>query len=305
MSRSLQRIPTNSHTWLLGDINLPKYDWVKQEYKPNCKFINTYNNFFDIMNYHNLEQVVHISTRQENTLILFYINQPSLVQNTKTLPALGTSDHDIVFHEMNITIGRKHKTPRTINQYKKADWDKIRTELKTFQEHYFCKQTIHTTTEEKWLLIKTKIQEIIDKHVPSKTLRQKQDIPWLTPEIKRLIRKRDRIYKKLKSTRVEEKPNIIEKHRSAKHLVQQKLRQTDWNYIENIIIEDSKVAESKPSKKLWSFIKKQKSENIGVSPLKVSGITKRNPIDQAEALNNSAFTTQTIKTITHLQHPNH
>ena len=69
-------------------------------------------------------------------------------------------------------------------------------------------------------LNKTKIQEIIDKHVPSKTLRQKQDIPWLTPEIKRLIRKRGRIYKKLKSARVEEKPNIIKKHRSAKHLLQ-------------------------------------------------------------------------------------
>jgi hypothetical protein len=52
------------------------------------------------MNDHNLEQVVHIPTRQENTLYLFYINQPSLVQNTKTLPALGTSDHDIVFHEI-------------------------------------------------------------------------------------------------------------------------------------------------------------------------------------------------------------
>ena len=94
--------------------------------------------------------------------------------------------------------------------------------------------------------------------MPSKTLRQKQDIPWLTPEIKRLIRKRDRIYKKLKSTRVEERPNIIKKHGSAKHLVQQKLRQSYWNYIENIIIEDSKLAESKPSKKLWSFIKKTK-----------------------------------------------
>jgi hypothetical protein len=39
------------------------------------------------------------------------------------------------------------------------------------------------------------------------SLRQKQDIPWLTPEIKRLIIKRERIYKKLKSTRVEERPN--------------------------------------------------------------------------------------------------
>jgi hypothetical protein len=90
------------------------------------------------------------------------------------------------------------------------------------------------------------------------SLRQKQDIPWLTPEIKRLIRKRERIYKKLKSTRVEERPNIVKKHRPAKHLVQQKLRQSYWNYIENIIIEDSKLAERKPNKKLWSFIKKQK-----------------------------------------------
>jgi hypothetical protein len=32
--------------------------------------------------------------------------------------------------------------------------------------------------------------------------------------------------------------------------------------------------------------KKQKSENIGVSPLKVNGITKTNSIDEAEALNN-------------------
>jgi hypothetical protein len=46
LSRSLQRIPINSHTWLLGDFNLLKYDWVKQEYKPNCKFINTYKDGF-------------------------------------------------------------------------------------------------------------------------------------------------------------------------------------------------------------------------------------------------------------------
>ena len=39
LSRSLQRIPTNSHTWLHGDFNLPKYDWVKQEFKPNCKHL--------------------------------------------------------------------------------------------------------------------------------------------------------------------------------------------------------------------------------------------------------------------------
>lgn len=134
-------------------------------------------------------------------------------------------------------------------------------------------------------------------------MKQKQDIPWLTPEIKRLIRKRDRIHKKIKATKSEKKSDTIKKHRSLKHQVQQKLRTSYWNYIENIIIEDSKLKDSKPSKKFWSFIKNQKSENMGVSPLKVNGITKTNPQDQAEALNHqfhSAFTTPKPLKLSHI-----
>ncbi|CAG2257167.1 unnamed protein product [Mytilus edulis] len=184
----------------------------------------------------------------------------------KTLPSLGTSDHDIVFHEMNITMGRKKKTPRKISQYKKADWDKIRIEVKKFQDEYFSLTLTNNTTEEKWTLIKNKIQEITDKNIPSKIMKQKQDIPWLTPEIKRLIRKRDRIHKKIKATKSEKKSDTIKKHRSLKHQVQQKLRTSYWNYIENIIIEDSKLKDSKPSKKFWSFIKNTKKVKIWVYP---------------------------------------
>ncbi|CAC5422345.1 unnamed protein product [Mytilus coruscus] len=103
-------------------------------------------------------------------------------------------------------------------------------------------------------------------------MKQKQDIPWLTPESKRLIRKRDRIHNKIQATKTENKSDTIKRHRSLKHQVQQKLRTSYWNYIENIIIEDSKLKDSKPSKKFWSFIKNQKSENMGVSPLKVDKV---------------------------------
>lgn len=46
-------------------------------------------------------------------------------------------------------------------------------------------------------------------------------------------------------------------------------------------VADSKLKDSKPSKNFLSFINNQKSENIGVSPLKVNGISKTNPQDQA------------------------
>ena len=48
----------------------------------------------------NLQQMVTTPTRQENILDIFLTNTPSLVQNTETLPSLGMSVYDIVFHEL-------------------------------------------------------------------------------------------------------------------------------------------------------------------------------------------------------------
>jgi hypothetical protein len=78
------------------------------------------------MNDHNLEQVVHIPTRQENTLDLFYINQPSLVQNTKTLPALGTSDHDIVLRNIAF-VGLSDRRTIALSDYRTVGLSDYRT----------------------------------------------------------------------------------------------------------------------------------------------------------------------------------
>lgn len=256
------------------------------------------------MNDHNLEQVVKIPTRNENTLDLFYLNQPSLVHNTKTLPPLGNSDHDIVFHEMCIEMGRRHKTPRTVIQYKKADWEKIKSEINQYKESYF-ETTQNCTVEKKWQHIKSEIDNIISKHIPTKQTKTKQDLPWLNAEIKRTIRKRDKKYRQYRKEKSEKKQNTLNQYKSLKRQVQKQLRNAYWSYVESIIVTDSKDAENsgKPSKKLWSFIKHQKSENTGVSPLKVNGITHTKPTEQAEALNkqfHSAFTTPKPMKLSHI-----
>ena len=63
-----------------------------------------YDDFMERIQNVNLQQLVTMPTRQENILDLFLTNTPSLVQNTETLSSLGTSDHDIVFHEVHIKI---------------------------------------------------------------------------------------------------------------------------------------------------------------------------------------------------------
>ena len=81
-----------------GDFNLPCIDWRTESLKCSCKFKVMYEDFMDRIQNFNLQQMVTTPTRQENILDLFLTNTPSLVQNTETLPSLGTSDHDIVFH---------------------------------------------------------------------------------------------------------------------------------------------------------------------------------------------------------------
>ena len=72
-----------------------------------------YEDFMEIIKNFNLQQMVTTPTRQENILDIFLTNTSSLVQNTETLPSLGTSDHDIVFHELHIKIWRPLKAQRT------------------------------------------------------------------------------------------------------------------------------------------------------------------------------------------------
>ena len=44
------------------------------------------------------------------------------------------------------------------------------------------------------------IQESAEKHIPSKTSRSTSSVPWITPEIRRKIRRRNRTHAKAKKT---------------------------------------------------------------------------------------------------------
>ena len=116
---SLSKIPRSSLIWLLGDFNLPQIDWDTEQIKQNCSYTSVYDSFLKIIHDFGLEQIVKIPTRNNNTLDLFLLNQPSLVHSTKTLPPLGQGDHDIVHHELKINPGRRKQKQRHIKFYKK------------------------------------------------------------------------------------------------------------------------------------------------------------------------------------------
>ena len=85
-----------------------------------------YDDFLENLINFSLVQMVKIPNRGDNILDLFLTNQPGKVHSTKTLPSLGSSDHDIVFHEISMPIGCPIQPKRKIKLFGKANWEQFK-----------------------------------------------------------------------------------------------------------------------------------------------------------------------------------
>ena len=205
----------------LGDFNLPHIDWDRTQIKDSCTCKPIYEKFFDIIFDFGLEQIVKEPTRDNNILDLFLTNYPNLIQSTKTLPPLGQGDHDIVHHELKVNLGRSKQKQRPVKLYKKTVWNSFRSEMAEYQTEFF-KLSENMTADSKWNLFKAALNNLTDKFIPTKLCRPKDGHPWINNFIKRLMRKRDRLYSKLKSNRSNK--TIKTKFTSLKHKIQKEIR---------------------------------------------------------------------------------
>ena len=76
-------------------------------------------------------------------------------------------------------------------RYQKCDYESMRADtLKFAKEKYFNGYSDTRSVQENFNLIASFIQDSADKHTSSKTSRTVSSIPWITPEIRRKIRKK-------------------------------------------------------------------------------------------------------------------
>ena len=72
--------------------------------------------------------------------------------------------------------------------------------LEFAEEKYFNGYSGTRSVHENFNLITSFIQESVDKHIPSKTSHSVSSVPWLTPEIRRKIRRKNATHAKAKKT---------------------------------------------------------------------------------------------------------
>ena len=153
----------------------------------------------DIMNDHGLGQLVHFPTREKNTLDLILTSLPGQFQEIHSPDKL--SDHDVVSGTLKVYIPPKKKPRRKVYLYHKGDFESMRKDASDFaKDRYLNGYSDNRSFQENFDFITSFIQESADKHIPSKTSRSVSSVPWITPEIRRKIRRRNKTHAKAKKT---------------------------------------------------------------------------------------------------------
>ncbi|KAK3732634.1 hypothetical protein QZH41_002190 [Actinostola sp. cb2023] len=134
-------------------------------------------------------------------------------------------------------------------------------------------------------------------HIPQKKISGRWDLPYLSRELKRKIRKKCRRYKKAKSSgKAEDWKNFKDLRRTIK----KDLQLAHDSYIKEIL--NTSTLYEKP-KRFWSYIKGLKKDKTGVSQLKYNGLSATDSKSKAEFLSNQyqqVFTKEDLNTLPNL-----
>ena len=135
--------------------------------------------------------------------------------------------------------------------------------MKVYQQS-FISNHLGKTVEELWTDFTTTLDKFSQECIPSKLIRGKSSLPWITQEIKRLIRKRDGLYSKFKKTG---KADLHTQFQTLRQKIRRKIKDSYQAYLENLLgLNDDK--NKCDNKKLFPFLKNSRRDQQGIPPLK-------------------------------------
>ena len=289
----------NSTLFLGGDFNLGDINWDDLTIYTNSPVKGVCEKLLDILHNFHLEQHQREDTRENRLLDLFCSNKPSLVKSCNAIP--GLSDHEVIIADCLIKAKICKKVPRTIHQWSRADWDKLKADTTKFKDSYLS-QHESRSVDENYNIINDHITNIMETHVPSKLSRSANKNPWLTNSVKRMCRKKQRLFNRARRTH---KRSHWERYKAHKRDTLKAVRRARWSYVNDILQLSLDSGDSKP---FWKYIKSQRQDSVGVSPLKSGGRLFSDSLDKAEILNTqfkSVFTKEDSSFIPKLLGPNY
>ena len=215
------------------------------------------------MNDHDVVQKNTKPTRLDANLDLLFATNPDLVKKLDVCQ--GMSDHMILLSDIQVNVRLARKKARKIYIYRKGNMENLKDDMTKLLSEFQGDQSV----EELWNIFTSKLLSSIKKNMPSKMISERWNIPWMTNTVRRMIRKKQRLYNKAKRTGREEDWKVF---KSLTKAIKAKLAKAHNEYVLGLLdikeSDDEIVQSYSVSKKLWSYIRSKRKDVIGVGVLR-------------------------------------
>ena len=132
-------------------------------------------------------------------------------------------------------------------------WENVKTDLKNTQATTKRLYDEDASANEIWNHFTSALEDSINRNIPYKTVRKKDGCLWITTYIRRLIKRRDRAYKKKKKSG--DKRDTL-RYKELKSKTQREIRKAYWKYIEDIVTPRAESDKDQNCmKRFWTYIK--------------------------------------------------
>ena len=278
-----------SHLLIMGDFNYPEIDWHTQtssKHEPHDS-VTFLDGMQDAFLFQHVSSPTHYRAEQNPTLIdlIFSKDESDILEVTHRAP-IGKSHHAVLSFQYVCYASAPHPV-RSIQNYNKADYDKIRLHLRNIN----WKQALRSkNAQEMWQFIEGEIKTLTNKWVPQRNInsRKRQKPLWLTNKLVAKTKAKNSAFKKYRSSRSSED---YVKYAKARNQVKWECRKAVRDF-EKKIAQESKTN----PKAFYKYAGSKLKTRSGVADLlKPDGTTATTNKDKANTLNSfftSVFTNE-------------
>jgi len=245
---------------IAGDFNLGDIDWTLDPPVPTVPTTSTdMEHLLDLIDANALSQHVTMPTRPASQKILDLVlsSSPNLVTNVDIAP--GISDHDIVTFVIDMKPRRTATPPHKVYLFKNMDIDGLRSDITEIQKK-LIPAFDSLDVNDNWNFFKSHLIASIEKRIPSKMTKSKFHLPWISLNLKRQMRKRDKLLSKAKKSK---SPKAWCVYKQQRNKVTKALKDAHNDYLNNVIGEN---LENDP-KKFWRYVKRSRSDGSNIPTL--------------------------------------
>lgn len=271
---------------ICGDFNFPLIDWTNMHYPPSM------DEFVDILSENDLTQHITSPTREETVLDLVFSSNEELISNVDIIEPLGTSDHHMVWCEMEGKLlltsdPNSSSSHRQLRDYKFADWVMFQHQLQLVDWNSIFEQD---SIDDIWAGFERAINKAISTAVPLKKVKQRLAPLWETRKVqvaRQQRNKAERRYLKMKSA------SNKQKRRNATKTLQQVTQEAIRDF-------EEKIANNQDTKPFWHYVRSKCKSRVPVGPLisKDDGRLTTTPKECAQVLCkffSEVFTTESVQ----------